>query len=181
MEGQESTFAQRLLGALKLDALTYHEIGVDPEASKQAAVVFVAVATITAGTDAIAENRKLVEIALGLLSWPLGVLELAWIWAVGVRIYPKPDPPPRFVPLLRVMAFAMTPLVFSPLVLVPEMETVFSFVIGLWALACAAVALRVVFGYESVWDAVGLYVVAVGVIFVPAIVVIFAVFFLLSP
>lgn len=79
------------------------------------------------------------------------------------------------------MAFALTPLLFSPLACVPEVGRFFALAIGLWAMASGAVALRVAFGYESAWDAVGLYVVAGAILFVPVMVVMLALVFWLSP
>jgi hypothetical protein len=105
------SFLQRLFGAVRLDGAAYDEIAQSPSALGQAAVVALAAAAA----------KVLVQIAHGTASstlvsgasifsfWPIGAA-LLWI-GCGQRV--------PYTRLLRIVGFAMAPLLLAALDLIP--------------------------------------------------------------
>jgi hypothetical protein len=103
-------FAQRFVGALRLDAATYDEIAQTPDSLAQAAGVAVAAGLLKAvATGAAASAAGMVSAVSVFAFWPIGAF-LIWI---GCRQQVG------FVVLLRTVGFAMAPLVLVALDVVP--------------------------------------------------------------
>ncbi len=109
------SFVDRFVGAFRLDKSVYEEIANDPGALAQAAGVAAiaavarAVGVVSASTSGAAILGSIHVFAL----WPIAAL---LIWSVGklLRI------PSEFGRVLRVIGFAMAPLVLVALVVVPN-------------------------------------------------------------
>jgi len=108
------SFAERLLGAVRLDASVYEEVEHDPRAMGQALAV-VALASLAQGLGAGGGHGG--GIVAGLLSgiggWLLGT---GVIWFIGVRIMQHTSDYPE---LLRTLAFASAPSLFLFLGVLP--------------------------------------------------------------
>lgn len=99
------SFAERLLGAVKLDATVYEEVEHDPRAMGQAVAVVV-LAAVAQGVGAAGHPGGLVAgILSGIAGWLLGT---AIIWLIGVRIMRHTS---DYAELLRTLAFASAPSV----------------------------------------------------------------------
>jgi len=105
------SFAERAIGALRLDGATYEEIAQSPSALGQAAaiVAMAAVASVFASPERTTTMVALFSALAIASAWLLGA---ALIW-VGAR---QQVPYSR---LLRTVGFAMTPLVLVALEAVP--------------------------------------------------------------
>lgn len=109
------SFAQRFVGAFRLDGSVFEEVASDPAALGQAA----GVAAIAAGVRAIGVLTATTsgQAVFGALSvfafWPVAAV-LIWLSGNLLRC------PGEFGRVLRVVGFAMAPLVLVALVLVPN-------------------------------------------------------------
>jgi len=109
------SFVERVTGVLRLDASAYDEAGADPAALGQAAAVVLAAAAAGAvsakggpfGGPGIAFAFQVV------LYWPMSAL---LVWAVGNWF----GHPSQLGRVLRIMGFAMAPLLLSVVNVVPN-------------------------------------------------------------
>ena len=110
-----SSFGQRLIGALKLDAETYEEVEHDPGALGQAAGV-IALAAVARGLWGVGVGAGAGFIG-GLLSAFIGWFVAAGIiWAIGVWYLEHTSDYPE---LLRTLGFASAPQLLFALGLIP--------------------------------------------------------------
>ena len=104
------SFAQRLVGAVRLDSATYEEIASSPNALGQAATVV----ALAGAASAFASERTTT------LSAIFGALAIASAWLMGAGLIwvgsRQQVPYPR---LLRTVGFGMTPLTLVALEMVP--------------------------------------------------------------
>lgn len=110
-----TTFAQRLIGAAKLDADTYEEVEHDPSALGQAACV-IALAAIARGLFGIGVEGGAGFVG-GLLSAFVGwFVATGIIWVIGVWFMKHTS---DYAELLRTLGFASAPQVLLALGIVP--------------------------------------------------------------
>ena len=109
------SFAQRFVGAFRLDGSVYEEVSSDPAALAQAAgVAGVAAAARLFGVLSATTSGEAVFGALSVFAfWPVASL-LAWSAGNLLRS------PGEFGRVLRAVGFAMAPLVLVSLLLVPN-------------------------------------------------------------
>ena len=109
------SFADRFVGAFRLDGSVYQEVAGDPGALAQAAGVAVIAATARAVgvLSAVPSGQAIFGAFSVLLFWPIASL---LIWLAGNLL----RSPGEFGRVLRVVGFAMAPLVLVSLVLVPN-------------------------------------------------------------
>lgn len=109
------SFAQRFVGAFRLDGSVYEEVASDPAALAQAAAVAaVAAAARAVGVLSATTSGQAIFGAISVLAfWPVAAL-LIWSAANLLRS------PAELGRVLRVVGFAMAPLVLVTLVLVPN-------------------------------------------------------------
>jgi hypothetical protein len=109
------SFVERFVGALRLDGSVYEEIAGDPGALAQAAgVAAIAAAARAIGVLSATTSGEAVLGALHVLAlWPIVAL---LIWSVGSLL----RSPGEFGRVLRVVGFAMAPLVLVVLLVVPN-------------------------------------------------------------
>jgi hypothetical protein len=110
----DRSFARRVLGVLRLEGKAYDDVATDRAALGQAAVVVVAAALANAiGVSAASPTDRAVLAAFRVVAlWPLLA---AVLWAIANWF----GHPIGFQPLLRVVGFAMAPLIVLFLLLVP--------------------------------------------------------------
>jgi len=109
------SFAQRFVGALRLDGSVYEEVANDPDAIAQAAGVAVTASVARAiGVYSATTSGAAVLGSLSVLAfWPLAAF---LVWLVGNLLKSPAD----FGRVLRVVGFAMAPLILVALIVVPN-------------------------------------------------------------
>jgi len=109
------SFAERFVGALRLDGSVYEEVASDAGAIAQAAgVAAVAAAARAIGVFSTTTSGAAVFGALSVFAfWPLAAV---LVWTVGHLL----KSPGEFGRVLRVVGFSMAPLILVALLLVPN-------------------------------------------------------------
>jgi hypothetical protein len=149
-----ATFAERMIGAAKLDVNIYEEVEADTTALGQAMAVVI-LSSLAAGMSLSGRLQPLSMLTgtlAGLIGW--------FIWAgltyfIGARILPTPQTRADWGQLLRVTGFAASPGILRFLGFLPMLGPVINFITGLWMLAAFVVAVRQALDYTSTWRAVG--------------------------
>jgi hypothetical protein len=102
-----------------------------------------------------------------LRALPFAVIELAgwYVWAVlmyliGTKLLPRPGLQPDLRAFLRAAGFSSAPGVLRILGLVPPAALPVDFVVLVWMLMAAIVAVKEVFQYTGIWQAVAVSVIA---------------------
>jgi hypothetical protein len=106
------SFAERLVGALRLDGSVYEEVANDPGALAHAAGVVACVAA----AHAIGVSSSTTPMQAGLAAFGFWVLAAVLVWSVGKVLRNPGD----FGRVLRAVGFAMSPLILVALILVPN-------------------------------------------------------------
>ena len=109
------SFAERFIGALRLDGSVYEEVANDAGAIGQAAGVAVAAAVARViGVYSATTSGEAVFSGVSVLAfWPVAAF---LVWGVGNLLKSPAD----FGRVLRVVGFAMAPLILVALLLVPN-------------------------------------------------------------
>jgi len=109
------SFVQRFVGAFRLDGSVYEEVACDPGALAQAAgVAAVAAAARAIGVFSATTSGAAIFGALCVFAfWPLAAF---LVWTMGNLV----KSPGEFGRVLRVVGFAMAPLILVALVFVPN-------------------------------------------------------------
>ena len=148
-----ATFTKRMIGAAKLDILTYEEVESDKTAFPQAMGVVV-LSSIASGVGLAGREGALGLVAgviMALVSWMLW----AWItYFIGTKLLPEPKTDADFGQLLRTTGFAAIPGILIVLHFLPGVGVPVLLVAGIWKLACFVVAVRQALDYSSTWRAV---------------------------
>jgi hypothetical protein len=149
-----ASFAERMMGAAKLNVRTFEEVEADPTALRQAMGV-VALSSIATGIGAVGlkGGPGLVGgIVGGLLGWAI------WAWLtyfIGTRILPAPQTHADWGQLARTTGFAAAPGIIRAVGVVPGLTTLVFAIANLWMLAAFVVAVRQALDYTSTWRAIG--------------------------
>ena len=147
-----ATFAQRMVGAAKLNAATYEEVEADKGATKQALVV-VLLAAVAAGVGEITEGGEAVIGALlgAFIGW---VIWAFLTWLIGTKFLPGPQTQADVGQLLRTIGFAATPGLFRAFGWIPILGPVILIAAWVWMLATTVVAVRQALDYTSTGKAI---------------------------
>ena len=158
-----TTFANRILGAMRLDARVYEEVEADRAAMPQA----IAVVLLTS----VAGGVGLVDVhapdALAVIAQSAGAL-LGWVaWAVlmysiGTLFLPEPQTRADAGELLRTLAFAGAPGLLRIFGVVPFVGVAIYAIASIWMLIAMIVAVRQALDYKSTGRAVAVCVVGWG-------------------
>lgn len=131
------SLVQRMIGAAMLNVATYEEVEADRTATGQAAIVVAIVAVATA-IGAIGEGTG--GIVAGLISAFVGWLVWsALTYVVGTRLFGGTA---DMGEMLRTIGFAQAPGVLNVLGIIPILGGLVRFVVFLWILAAAVIAIR---------------------------------------
>ena len=149
-----ASFAERVIGAAKLDVHTYEEVEADTTAFGQAMGVVV-LSSLAAGIGMIGR-----EGAPGLLAGTIAALVGWFIWAgltyfIGTRILPMPQTHADWGQLLRTTGFASSPGILRILGVVPVLGGLVFLVAGVWMLIAFVIAVRQALDYTSTGRAIG--------------------------
>jgi hypothetical protein len=143
----------RMVGAMQADVKTFTEIENDPNALTQAVTVIV-----IAGVASLIGNFFRAGIGsgiVGLISSLLGyALFSVLVVLIGTKVMPEPATKADFNEAFRVIGFAAAPGVFSVLTIVPFLGPLIGFVIAIWSLVVAVVAVREVLDYSNTGRAI---------------------------
>ncbi len=161
-----ASFAERVIGAARLDVRIYEEVEADTTAFGQAMGVVV-LSSLAAGIGMIGRAG-----APGLLAFTISAL-LGWfIWAgltyfIGTRILPMPQTHADWGQLLRTIGFASSPGILRILGVVPVVGGLVFLVTGIWMLVAMVIAVRQALDYTSTGRAIGVCLIG----FVPYVVI----------
>ena len=146
---RSSSYADRLRGALMLDARTYREVEQDTDANGQAALTVV-LAALASGIGYIL-SRDLVGNVIGtaissLLQW---VIFSFVAYYVGASLFSTGQTSVTPGQVLRTIGFAQAPKLLLIVAIIPLLGWIVSLVVFFWFLAAAVVALREAFEFDT--------------------------------
>jgi Yip1 domain len=160
-----ASFADRVVGAMRLRVATYEEVEHDVTATSEAAAV-VALASVASGIGGY-WLLGIVGIARGaliaLIGWVIGAVVL---WLIGTKIIPGKQTEADIGQLLRTVGFAGAPGLLRILGVVPGLGLVSSIVAGVWTLIATVVAVRVALDYDDNVKAIIACLIALVVYFI---------------
>ena len=151
------TFAERVVGALKLDANTFEDIERDPTAMGQA-VGIIALAGMAGSLGSIWRlgfGSIAIAIIIAICAYLLWALV---VWAVGTKLMPDPATSADFAETFRVIAFAASPGLLGVVSIIPfigwMIALVLTPIIWVWTMAVMVIATRQVLDYTDTFKAV---------------------------
>ncbi|MBI3306279.1 MAG: hypothetical protein HYZ84_00530 [Candidatus Omnitrophica bacterium] len=154
-----TTFAQRIVGAAKLDPQIYEEVEHDPSALKQAAVVVI-LSSVAGGVGLLVPGIGIEGLFWGIVSTLLGwVIWAAIIYGVGGKLMAKPQTSSSVSEVMRVIGFASTPGLIRIFGLFPPLRVPIFFIAMVWMLVAMVLAVRQALDYESMGRAVAVVLV----------------------
>lgn len=164
MQQSSSSFVDRIIGAVRLDAATYEEVEHDSNATWQAVAV-VAIASILSGIGASREgsNGLIAGVILALVTWAIFAL---FVYVIGVYLLRSPQTSATFEQVLRALGFSYAPTALGVLGLIPGVGGLIVLIASIWSLVASIVAIR-----QSLEVSTG-RAVAIAIVAVLAIVVI---------
>jgi hypothetical protein len=144
-----TSYADRLLGALRLDARTYREVEQDTNSNGQAALTVV-LAALAAGIGYVL-SRDIVQNVIGtalssLLQW---VIFSFVAYYVGASFFSTGQTSVTPGQVLRAMGFAQAPKLLLIVAVVPVLGWIVGLIVVFWFLAAAITALREAFEFDT--------------------------------
>lgn len=148
-----ASLAERMVGAMKADVKTFQEIEADPGALSQAVTVIV-----IAGVASLVGNIFRAGITAGIIGLITSLIGYA-LWTVaivliGTKVMPEPTTKADFAEGFRVIGFTASPGVFNVLAIVPFIGPLIQFIVAIWMLVIAVVAVREVLDYSNTGRAI---------------------------
>ncbi|MDW8009923.1 MAG: YIP1 family protein [Chloroflexota bacterium] len=142
-----SSFGDRIVGAMLLQADTYEEVEADETATWQAGLVVVLGALAAAiGALGGGAGGVVVAIVFALVGWAA----YAYVtYLIGTRLLPDERTQADWGQLLRVLGFASAPRFFLVLGVIPVLGIIVSLVVAVWVLVATVVAIRAALDYDS--------------------------------
>ena len=156
-----ASFADRMIGAAKLDVKTYEEVEHDEDALGQAmAVVALSVVASGIGSWGFGGVRGFVG---GLLAALVGWFVWAGIiYVVGTQALAEPQTKADFGQVLRTIGFAASPGLLNVFGIIPLFGWLVRLVVIVWQFAATVVAVRQALDYKTTGRAI--VVVLLGII-----------------
>jgi hypothetical protein len=149
----------RMIGAMQADVKTFTEIEADPNAMGQAITVIV-----IAGIASLIGNIFRQGIIGGILGLIMSIVGYAvfslLVFLVGTKLMPEPTTKADFNETFRVVGFAASPGIFNVLAIIPFLGVLISFLVGIWGLVIAVIAVREVLDYSNTARAIIVAVIA---------------------
>lgn len=152
-----ASFAERIIGAARLDVQIYEEVEADKGALGQAMTVVV-LQSISSGIAAILTLGLIgvmVVVVSSLIGWFLWAFV---IYLIGTKLLPEPQTRSDMGELLRTIGFASSPGLLLFLGMAPIIGPLISLGISFWMLATMVVAVRQALDYQSTGRAIGVCV-----------------------
>ena len=163
---RSTAYADRLRGALMLDAGTYRDVEQDTNANGQAALTVV-LAALATGIGSLL-SRDLIQNAIGvLLSSVLQWVVFSFVaYYVGASLFSTGQTSVTPGQVLRTIGFAQAPKLFMVLGIIPILGWIVGLVVFFWFLAATILALREAFEFD-IGRAIGTGLVAlIGILIV---------------
>ena len=148
-----ASFAERMIGAAKLDVETYEEVERDQSAMGQAmAVVALSAMASAIGFAGLGGLRGLIgSLIAALLGW------FVWagiIYLVGTQALPEPQTKADLGQVLRTVGFAASPGILSVVGIIPLFGWLVRLIVFVWQIAATVVAVRQALDYKTTGKAV---------------------------
>lgn len=144
-----ASFANRVVGAVKLNVATYEEVEHDVTATSQAAAI-IALSSVASGIGGywLLGVTGIVRGALiALIGWVIAAVVL---WFIGTKIIPGKQTEADIGQLLRTVGFAGAPGLLRVLgVIGPGVGYISSLIAGVWTLIATVVAVRAALDYDT--------------------------------
>ena len=158
-----ASFTERMIGAAKLEVLTYEEVDADATATGQAMAV-VLLSSVAAGIGGIGIvglgpaglTGFLVGSVAGLIRW------VAWAFLtyfIATRLFPEPRTRAALPELLRTTGFAQSPGVLLVVGIVPGLAPFILAIVTVWWLLAMTIAVRQALNYPNTMRALAVCVV----------------------
>jgi hypothetical protein len=135
------SIADRMIGALRLQAATYEEVEADEKATGEAAFIIVATSLVSGAVSGVLTGVS--GGFFGAIGSLVGWAFSAWVaYIVGVKLFPGPQTKSSWGEIARTLGYANTARFFIILELVPALQVITRTIIGIWVLVATIVALR---------------------------------------
>ncbi len=149
-----STFAERMIGAARLDVHTYEEVEADTKATTQAMGVVV-LSSLAQGVAGLTQGG-----VFGFVAGAMGALIGWFIWAflvyiIGTKLLPEPQTRSDLGELLRTTGFSASPGLLRVLGAIPLFGGWIILAVSIWMLIAMIIAVRQALDYQSTGRAVG--------------------------
>ena len=153
-----TTFWDRIIRAVKLDAQLYEEVEADTGAMGQAMGVVV-LSSMAAGVGSVAIGGL-----GGILAGAIAALTGWYVWAyltyfIGTKFLPEPQTEADLGELLRTTGFSSSPGLIRVFGIIPGLAGPLFLVASIWMLVTMVIAVRQALDYESTSRAVGVCVI----------------------
>jgi hypothetical protein len=149
----------RMIGAMQADVKTLSEIEADTTAMGQAVTVIV-----IAGVASLIGNFFRNGVAAGVIGLIGSLLGYAlfslMVFLIGTKLMPEPATKADFNETFRVVGFAASPGVFNVLAIIPYIGPFISFLVAIWSLVIAVIAVREVLDYSNTGRAIIVCIIA---------------------
>ena len=166
-----ASFANRVIGAAKLDAATYEEVKADPKATVQAiAIVLLSAAASGAGSMRAGALYAYTAIAMSLVVW---VAFVFLTWLIGTKFLAEAETKGDVGPLVRAIGFAASPGILHALGWIPILGMVINNLAWFWMIAATVVAVRQALNYKTFERAILVCVIGPVVLFTLYFVIVF--------
>src|SRR5919197_3842884 len=147
-----ASFADRMLGAARLDGRTYEEVERDRTATAQALGVVI-LSAVAAGIGAgVGVRVMLVNAVAAVVLWAIWAALVYWI---GSRLLPEQDTEADWGELARTIGFAQAPGLLRVLGFIPVFGNLARAASDVWVLVATVVAVRQALDYRSLYRALG--------------------------
>ncbi len=142
-----ASWVERMVGAAKLNVVTYEEVEADSTATVQAMGV-VLLSAFAAGIGEIGYGGRgvIVGVAAALIGW------VAWAfltWLIGTKFLPEPETNADVGQLLRTIGFASSPGILRAFGWIPLLGTLIEIIAWFWMLVAMVVAVRQALDYKG--------------------------------
>ena len=153
-----TSFWDRIIRAVKLDAQLYEEVEADTGAMGQAMGVVV-LSSMAAGVGSVAIGGL-----GGILAGAIAALTGWYVWAyltyfIGTKFLPEPQTEADLGELLRTIGFSSSPGLIRVFGIIPGLAGPLFLVAQIWMLVAMVIAVRQALDYESTSRAVGVCVI----------------------
>lgn len=152
-----ATFAQRVIGAARLNVATYEEVEADEKATAQAlAVVILSSVASGIGAAGLGSGGVIVYTIAAMIGW---VAWAALTYVIGTQLLPEPQTRANLGELLRTIGFAGAPGLFRIFSIIPFLRWIVYFIVSIWLIIAMIIAVRQALDYQSTLRAVAVCVI----------------------
>ena len=149
----------RMIGAMQADVKTFSEIEADTSAMGQAVTVIVIAGVASLIGDIF--RGGVIAGVIGLIGSLVGYALFSFlVCLIGTKLMPEPSTKADFNEAFRVIAFAASPGVFNVLAIIPILGVFIKFLVAIWSLVIAVIAVREVLDYSNTGRAIIVCVIA---------------------